>query len=121
FPTRRSSDLDMVEAANFWEKGHPVRNGETRPEEIGTEIFVMPAELAGEKAGTFTNTHRLVQWHDKVVDGPGDSRSELWFMHHLGKRLKALYADSTAERDAPIRHLTLDYPEIGERGDPDAE
>ena len=32
----------------------------------------MPAELAGEKDGSFTNTHRLLQWHDKVVDGPGD-------------------------------------------------
>src|SRR3546814_6842322 len=66
------------------------------------EIFLMPAELAGEKEGTFTNTHRLVQWHDKVIDGPGDSRSELWFMYHLGKRLKALYADSTEERDQQI-------------------
>ena len=114
-------DTDMIESANFWQKGHPVRNGEIWPEEIGTEIFLMPAELAGEKAGTFTNTHRLVQWHDKVVDGPGDSRSELWFMHHLGRRLKALYAESEHERDAPIRHLTLDYPEVNARGDIDAE
>src|SRR3546814_15771055 len=68
------------------------------------EIFLMPAELAGEKEGTFTNTHRLVPWHDKVIDGPGDSRSALWFMYHLGKRLKALYADRTKERDQPIRH-----------------
>ena len=26
--------------------------------------------LPGEKEGTFTNTHRLVQWHDKIVDRP---------------------------------------------------
>src|SRR3546814_16867746 len=81
----------------------------------------MPAELAGEKEGTFTNTHRLVQWHDKVIDGPGDSRSELWFMYHLGKRLKALYADRTEERDQPIRPVTLDYTQINDRGDNDAE
>jgi formate dehydrogenase major subunit len=81
----------------------------------------MPAELAGEKEGTFTNTHRLVQWHDKVVDGPGDSRSELWFMYHLGQRMQALYADSQARRDAPIRHLTLDYPVKTDRGDLDVE
>src|SRR3546814_5103976 len=80
-------DTDEIESANFWAKGHAVRDGELRPEEIKTEIFLMPAELAGEKEGTFTNTHRLVQWHDKVIDGPGDSRSELWFMYHLGKRL----------------------------------
>src|SRR5690606_3387874 len=110
-------DTDMVEAANFWEKGHPVRNGEIRPEEIGTEVFLMPAELAGEKGGTFTNTHRLVQWHDKVVDGPGDSRSELWFTYHLGRRMKELYAGSDRERDKPIQALTLDYPVVNARGD----
>jgi formate dehydrogenase major subunit len=55
--------------------------------------------LAGEKDGTFTNTHRLVQWHDKVVEPPGDCRSDLWFIYHLGKRLKALYAGSTDPKD----------------------
>lgn len=110
-------DTDEIESANFWKKGHAVRDGELRPQDIKTEIFLMPAELAGEKEGSFTNTHRLVQWHDKVVDGPGESRSELWFMVHLARRLKALYAESTAERDAPIRHLTLDYPLVNERGD----
>ncbi len=76
-------DTDEIEAATSGRSGHPVRNGEIAPEEIATEVFLMPAELAGEKGGTFTNTHRLVQWHDKVVDGPGDSRSELWFVHQL--------------------------------------
>jgi formate dehydrogenase major subunit len=42
-------------------------------------------------------------------------------MHHLGKRLKQLYADSDAPGDEPIRHLTLDYPEKGERREPSAE
>ena len=69
----------------------------------------MPTSLPGEKAGTFTNTHRLIQWHDKVVEGPGDSRSELWFMYQLGRRLKALYADSpeTPRRTDPETDLGL--------------
>ena len=46
------------------------------PKDIATEVFLMPGALAGEKSGTFTNTHRLIQWHDKVVEAPGDSRSE---------------------------------------------
>ena len=45
-----------------------------------------------------TNTSRLVQWHDKVCEPPGDSRSDLWFVYHLGRRLKQLYADSDANR-----------------------
>ncbi len=114
-------DHAEIESANFWQKGHAIRGGELRPQDIGTEIFLMPAEIAGEKEGTFTNTHRLVQWHDKVIDGPGESRSELWFIHDLGRRLKALYADSTEPRDEPIRHITLDYPVINGRGDISAE
>ena len=32
-----------------------------------------------EGAAAFTNTQRLLQWHDKAVEPPGDCRSELWF------------------------------------------
>ena len=58
----------------------------------------MPAASHIEKEGSFTNTQRLVQFRDKALDPPGDARSELWFMHHLGKRVKAHYAGSTARR-----------------------
>ena len=114
-------DFAMTETANFWQKSRQVQRGELRPEDIGTEVFFMPAALAGEKDGTMTNTSRLVQWHDAVLEAPGDSRSELWFIYHLGKRLKQLYAGSTATRDAAIQALTWDYPERGARAEPDAE
>jgi len=109
------------ETASYWYKSPEVLSGELRPEEIKTEMFLLPASLPGEKEGTFTNTHRLVQWHDKVVEGPADCRSDLWFIYHLGKRLKRLYATSTDPRDAPIRNLLWDYPTRGEREEPSAE
>ncbi len=114
-------DFAETESATFWYQGHQVRNGEVRPEDIKTEVFLMPASLAGEKAGTFTNTHRLIQWHDRVVDGPGDSRSELWFVHHLAKRLKALYAESDRPQDEPLKNLTWDYSEDDVMGEPSAD
>lgn len=113
-------DFAETETANFWRDGHIIRDGEMKPEEIGTEVFLMPASLSGEKAGSFTNTHRLIQWHDKVVDAPGESRSELWFTYHLGRLLKEAYATSTRDEDRPIQALTWDYPVDGE-GEPDAE
>ena len=109
------------ESASFWYKCPKVISGELSPSQIKTEIFLLPAALPGEKDGTFTNTHRLVQWHDKVVAPPADCRSDLWFVYHLGKRLKALYAGSPDRRDDPIRHLTWDYPEMGPYNDPSAE
>jgi formate dehydrogenase major subunit len=109
------------ETASYWYKSPEVAAGQLRPGDIKTEIFLMPASLPGEKDGTYTNTHRLIQWHDKVVDPPGDCRSDLWFMYHLGRRLKALYADSTDPKDEPVKNLTWDYPTAGPHDEPSAE
>ncbi len=109
------------ETASYWYRSPEVERGEIRPDQIKTEIFLMPASLAGEKEGTFTNTHRLVQWHDRVVDPPGECRSDLWFFYHLGRRLKALYADSDDPKDEPIKNLSWEYPVFGAHVEPSAE
>ena len=113
-------DFAMIETANFWQKGRLVQRGELTPEQIGTEVFFFPSAMAAEKEGTVTNTSRLVQWHDKVCDAPGDSRSDLSFIYHLGKRLKQLYADSTEPADRAIQALTWTYPVSGSTEEPDA-
>jgi len=114
-------DFAMIETANFWQRGRLVESGELRPDQIGTEVFFLPAAMPGEKDGTVTNTSRLVQWHDMVCEAPGDSRSDLWFIYHLGKRLRALYAESREPRDRAIQALTWTYPERGQRREPDPE
>ena len=114
-------DFAMTETADFWRDGRRVRKGAITPEEIDTEVFFLPAAMPGEKEGTVTNTSRLIQWHDQVLEAPGDSRSDLWFIYHLGKRLKALYAESPLARDRAIQDLTWDYPVEGERDEPSAE
>ncbi len=113
-------DFAMTETADFWQKGRLVQRGALRPEDVGTEIFFLPSAVAAEKEGTLTNTSRLVQWHDKVCTPPGDSRSETWFVYHLGRRLKAMYSASTEKRDRPIQALTWDYPVSGAIREPDA-
>jgi formate dehydrogenase major subunit len=114
-------DLAEIETATFWRDSPEVRSGELRTEDIQTEVFLMPAASHVEKEGTFTNTQRLVQFRDKALDPPGDARSELWFMHHLAKRVKAHYADSDRERDWPIVNLKWDYGESGPLREPDGE
>ncbi len=114
-------DLAEIETARFWLDSPEVRSGELRPHDIGTEVFLMPAAGHVEKEGSFTNTQRLVQWRDKALEPPGEARSELHFMYHLIRRVKAHYADSTAERDWPVRHLLWDYPVEGPHEEPSAE
>ena len=79
-------DLDEIETAAFWHDSPEIETGELRAEDIGTEVFFLPAAAHTEKDGTFTNTQRLLQWHHKAVEPPGDCRSELWFAYHLGRR-----------------------------------
>src|SRR4051812_5529199 len=113
-------DLHMIETATFWKDGPEIETGELRTEDIGTEVFFLPAAAHTEKDGTFTNTQRLLQWHHKAVEPPGDCRSELWFMYHLGRLVRERLAASTEERDRPVLDLTWGYPTVGEHADPDA-
>ena len=114
-------DLAEIETATFWRDSPEVRSGELRTEDIQTEVFLMPAATHVEKEGTFTNTQRLVQFRDKALEPPGDARSDLWFAHHLGRRVKAHYAGSQRERDWGIVNLRWDHPEHGEIREPDVE
>ena len=114
-------DLFETETAAFWRRSPEVERGELSPGQIKTEVFFLPAAATPEKDGSYTNTHRLVQWHDRAVDPPGDARSEAWFMVKLGRRLKELYRDSALERDRAFQALTWHYPVAGRLDEPDVE
>jgi formate dehydrogenase major subunit len=114
-------DMAEIESASFWYDSKQIETGELRTEEIGTEVFFLPAAGHVEKDGTFTNTQRLLQWHFKATEPKEDCRSELWFVYHLGKRIRERLAGSTDPRDRPILDLTWDYPLQGPHDEPDAE
>jgi formate dehydrogenase major subunit len=114
-------DLQLIESAVFWKDSPEIQSGELTSEEIGTEVFFLPAASHVEKDGTFTNTQRLLQWHHKAIDPPDDARSDLWFMYHLGLRIRERLAGSTDPVDRPVLDLTWDYPEEGPYRDPSAE
>ncbi len=113
-------DLNMIETATWWKDGPEIATGEQRTEDIGTEVFFLPAANHVEKEGTFTNTQRLLQWRHKAVEPPGDCRSDLWFYYELGRRIKERLAGSTDPRDRPLQNLTWDYP-FDSHGEPSAD
>ncbi len=114
-------DFSLIESATWWKDGPEIQTGELRTEEIGTEVFFLPAAAHTEKDGSFTNTQRLLQFHHQAVEPPGDARSDLWFMFHLGRRIREKLAASTDPRDRPVLDLTWDYPTKGPHAEPDAE
>ncbi len=113
-------DLNMIESATWWKDGPEIASGELKTEDIETEVFFFPAATHVEKAGTFTQTQRVIQWRHKALEPPGDCQSEAQFFYELGKRIKQRIAGSTDERDRPLLDLTWDYP-TDEHGEIDSE
>jgi len=114
-------DMTMIESATWWQDGPEIETGEMRTQDIRTEVFFLPAAAHTEKAGSFTNTQRMLQWHHEAVPPAGDARSDLWFMYHLGRRIREKLASSTDDRDRPVLDLTWDYPVHGPLAEPSAE
>ena len=114
-------DMVEVETASFWRDSPEVASGQVRPEDIGTEVFFFPAAGHAEKDGCFTNTQRMLQWHEKAVEPSGDCRSDGWFVLHLGRRLKAKAEADPQPWNAGLRALTWAYPVAGPREEPDID
>ena len=112
-------DMVEIETATFWLDSPEVHRGEMATDRIATEVFFFPAAGQAEKDGCFTNTQRLLQWHEKAVDPPGDARSEAWFAYHLGRRLKARAERDRSPRNAGLRALTWTYRTDGPHDEPD--
>ena len=113
-------DFQEIETATFWKDSPEVASGALVTEEIDTEVFLLPAANHVEKAGTFTQTQRLLQWRFQAKQPPGDADSDLQFFYELGLRLKERVKDSTDPRDLPLQSITWDY-DLDEHGEIDAE
>lgn len=116
-------DNFLTETATFWSRAPEIDAGEVSPADIGTEVFFFPSAQVAETEGSFTNTQRMLQWHFRAADSPGQCRSDPWFTHQLARRLKQAYADSPLPRDQGFRHLTWDFdpdhPDEHVPGEPD--
>ena len=106
----------LTETATQWYSAPEIKNGDVKVEDIRTEVFFFPSTQIAEYEGSFTNTQRMLQWHFKASDPPGDCRTDTWFYYQLGKRLKQAYADSTLPRDQGWKNTLWDYDPQPEKG-----
>ena len=84
------------------------------PEEIGTEVFFLPAATHLEKDGSFTNTQRLLQWHFKAVEPKATAAPSCGSTSTSAASCASGSQESKDPKDAPLQHLTWDYPTLGE-------
>ncbi len=104
------ADIFEVETAQFW------REPGLNPEEIQTEVFMLPAAFVYEKAGTMTNSSRVIQWKDVALEPLNESLPDLDIIDHIFVKLRELYEGSTDPKDAPILKARWDYDD--EHGEP---
>src|SRR5437763_16483063 len=110
-------DFKPIESATFWQDSPEHESGEVRTEDIQTEVFFLPCAAHTEKDGCYTNTQRLLQWHEKACEPRADCRSERHWGYYLGKTIREKLDDSNDPRDRPILDLTWDYPLVGRHHD----
>ena len=72
---------------------------------------VPPADHAAspKETGTFTNSSRVIQWHWKAADGPGEAKDDTEIMARLFLKLQEMYAKDGGTFPDPIVKLTWPY------------
>ena len=91
-----------TETAAFWKR--PGAN----PATIGTTVYLLPAAVAYERAGSRSNSGRWAQWHWKAAEPPGDAKDDLEIITDLGLAIQA--AEGTSPGPAPNPILQLNWP-----------
>lgn len=99
-------DLFECETASAWYADPTAPNA---VKDCQTEVFLLPGCTSLESDGSVNNTERLMQWHARYKESPGECHAAGWWIYQLGKRLKALAQKSGLERDAGMAALTWDY------------
>ncbi len=108
-------DLFETDTAAVWKEPG------IHPKSSQVEVFFIPGAPAAEKDGSLTNTMRLMQWHERAVEPPGDARSDAAFIVEVGNRVKEFYKDSKAKKDRPVLDLVWDYQPQGPKKEPTME
>jgi len=105
-------ELFDTETSGIWKKQAGVN-----PADVKTEVFLLPVAEAMEKAGSVSNSGRILQWRNKVVDPHGEAKEDIWILDRLFRAVRDLYKNSTNAKDRPILDLLWDY---GDPPDPEA-
>ena len=97
------ADIFNTETAQFWKEDG------LNPSAIPTEVIFLPAAFVYEKAGSMTNSSRLIQWKEVALKPLNDVHPDLDMLDHIFKRVRALYAGSADPKDEPILKANWDY------------
>jgi formate dehydrogenase major subunit len=96
-----------TETSEFWRDYGDYNSVD--PTKIQTEVFRLPSTCFAEETGSFTNSGRVIQWHWKAADPPGDGKSDTEIMGSLFAKLRDLYKQEGGAFPDPVVNLTWPY------------
>jgi formate dehydrogenase major subunit len=96
------------ETASFWRPEILSLVG-LKPEDVQTEVFMLPAANFAEKDGSFVNSARWIQWKWKAADPPGDARPDQEIVARLFLRIRDLYRAEGGTFPEPVLNLNWWY------------
>ncbi|KVS18350.1 Formate dehydrogenase-O major subunit [Burkholderia multivorans] len=96
-----------TETSEFW-KPHGDYN-DVDPSKIQTEVFRLPTTCFAEENGSLVSSSRVLQWHWKGAEPPGEARSDLEIMAGLFVRLRQMYRTDGGKYPDPIVNLSWPY------------
>jgi formate dehydrogenase major subunit len=96
------------ETASFW-RPDILELVDLKPEDVQTEVFLLPAANFAEKDGSFVNSARWIQWKWKAVDPPGDARADQEIVARIFLKVHELYEQEGGTYPEPIRSLNWWY------------
>jgi formate dehydrogenase major subunit len=96
------------ETAAFW-RDDILALVDRKPEDVETEVFLLPAANFAEKDGSFVNSARWIQWKWKAVDPPGDARPDQEIIARIFLGVRALYEREGGTFPDPVASLNWWY------------
>ena len=96
-----------TETSEFW-KNHGEFN-DVKSEDIQTEVFRLPTTCFAEEEGAIVSSSRVLQWHWKAAEPPGEAKTDVAIMSALHLRMKALYQKDAGAYADPILNLDWKY------------
>ena len=78
----------VTETSEFWKNHGEFNDVDTAS--IQTEVFRLPTTCFAEEDGAVVSSSRVLQWHWKAADAPGEARTDIAIMSGLHLRLKKL-------------------------------
>ncbi|MCS7313312.1 MAG: formate dehydrogenase-N subunit alpha, partial [Acidobacteria bacterium] len=97
-----------TETAAFW-KPDILKLVGLKPQDVQTEVFLLPAANFAEKDGTFTNSGRWIQWKWKAIDPPGEAKPDQEIIARLFLKVRELYQKEGGRFPDPILALNWWY------------